>query len=148
LHPKSWVAFVVLMSALAGGIIYGKCRYSHNSKSMTMRKIQILHRACFVYKKELRRLPDPAQWQVQLMLADRSGFTGPGIVYFVDSWGHPIRYRVPGSRSGIEFDLYSMGENGIDEGGGGDDLGNWDGSWRRYDGVWQDIRKSYVADDP
>lgn len=42
----------------------------------------------------------------------------------VDAWGNPMVYRSPGSR-GSKFDLYSTGPNGKDEGGAGDDVGNW-----------------------
>ena len=40
----------------------------------------------------------------------------------VDGWGHPILYRCPGPVHGHGWDLYSVGANGIDERGGGDDI--------------------------
>ena len=42
----------------------------------------------------------------------------------IDPWGKPLVYRSPGSK-GAGFDLYSCGPNGRDEGGTGDDVGNW-----------------------
>lgn len=141
------VANVVLTCALS--LVLVNCLLNTISKSrintsMTMRRIQILHRACFVYWKGRGALPDRVDWQFQLMSADKPGLTGSGITLFVDSWGHSIRYLVPGQRSGLEFDLYSIGVNGIDEGGTGDDLGNWDGSWPPLDGVWRHIRDEYA----
>jgi general secretion pathway protein G len=41
-----------------------------------------------------------------------------------DPWGNPYSYRSPGTRN-ADFDLYSMGPNGIDDGGGNDDIGDW-----------------------
>lgn len=43
----------------------------------------------------------------------------------VDPWGHRYRYRSPGRHLPDAFDLYSVGPNGTDEGGTGDDLANW-----------------------
>jgi general secretion pathway protein G len=39
----------------------------------------------------------------------------------LDPWGHPYVYRCPG-RNGSDFDLYSIGPNGLDDNGGGDDI--------------------------
>ncbi|MBV8657896.1 MAG: type II secretion system protein GspG [Burkholderiales bacterium] len=43
----------------------------------------------------------------------------------LDPWGHPYVYRLtpPLGTSGGEFQVYSKGLNGIDEGGTGDDIG-------------------------
>lgn len=43
-----------------------------------------------------------------------------------DRWGHPINYRYPTSRSGVNYELWSFGADGT-EGGTGDnrDIGNW-----------------------
>lgn len=49
---------------------------------------------------------------------DRAELNGSGQV--IDGWGNPLVYRSPGSK-GATFDLYSMGPNGKDEGGAGDD---------------------------
>ncbi|HZU96628.1 MAG TPA: type II secretion system protein GspG [Planctomycetota bacterium] len=39
-----------------------------------------------------------------------------------DGWGRPIRYRSPGPVHKRGWDLYSVGPNGVDEQGGGDDI--------------------------
>jgi type II secretion system protein G len=41
-----------------------------------------------------------------------------------DPWGEPVRYRVPGVRSGDKFDVYSTGRDEMD--GTNDDIGNWE----------------------
>jgi general secretion pathway protein G len=43
----------------------------------------------------------------------------------MDPWGHAYVYICPGSYSGTEYDLYSIGKNGIDEKGSGDDITAW-----------------------
>jgi hypothetical protein len=40
----------------------------------------------------------------------------------LDAWGNPIRYRHPGTVHGHGWDLYSVGPDGIDDHGGGDDI--------------------------
>jgi len=41
---------------------------------------------------------------------------------FRDGWGRELVYRLPPRQDGNVFDLYSVGPNGIDEGGEGDDI--------------------------
>jgi general secretion pathway protein G len=42
-----------------------------------------------------------------------------------DPWGQEYKYRFPSQKSKKSFDLWSIGPNGIDDNGGGDDVGNW-----------------------
>ncbi|HZU96630.1 MAG TPA: type II secretion system protein GspG [Planctomycetota bacterium] len=48
-------------------------------------------------------------------LCDERGFV-------VDGWSRPFVYRCPGPIHRHGWDLYSVGPNGIDESGGGDDI--------------------------
>ncbi len=43
----------------------------------------------------------------------------------LDRWGQPYIYRMPGQHG--DFDLYSVGKNGIDDQGRLDDISNWAG---------------------
>jgi hypothetical protein len=40
----------------------------------------------------------------------------------VDAWGQPLVYRYPARRQELVFELYSVGPNGVDEQGEGDDI--------------------------
>jgi len=44
----------------------------------------------------------------------------------VDGWNFPFHYAIPPERGGIDYDLYSLGADGV-EGGEGDaaEVGNW-----------------------
>ena len=42
-----------------------------------------------------------------------------------DPWGAAYKYRFPAQKSKKPYDLYSMGPNGVDDSGEGDDVGNW-----------------------
>ena len=41
---------------------------------------------------------------------------------FRDAWGRPLRYVHPPRSNGVVCELYSVGKNGMDENGRGDDL--------------------------
>jgi general secretion pathway protein G len=41
----------------------------------------------------------------------------------VDPWGKPYVYRSPGEHNTNDYDLFSMGPDGVE--GGGDDIANW-----------------------
>jgi hypothetical protein len=43
---------------------------------------------------------------------------------YLDPWGRPYIYRSPNGAGEIRIFLYSLGENGLDERGGGDDISN------------------------
>ena len=47
-----------------------------------------------------------------------------GELRLVDSWGHRLVYRCPHPNPAYVCQLYSIGPNGIDEGGQGDDIEN------------------------
>jgi len=57
--------------------------------------------------------PVPARWQ-QVVEAK----------VLNDPWGQPYRYRNPAQRSGKEYDVFSVGADGVE--GTADDIGNWD----------------------
>ena len=41
-----------------------------------------------------------------------------------DPWGKAYIYKSPGTHNS-DYDLYSCGPNGVDDGGSSDDIGNW-----------------------
>ncbi len=42
----------------------------------------------------------------------------------LDPWGHPYAYSSPGTHNSDDYDLYSMGPDGVE--GGDDDIANWE----------------------
>ena len=58
--------------------------------------------------------------------ADVENWRGPYLKQEpMDPWGHPYRYRYPGSRNPKDYDLFSLGPDGVE--GTADDIGNWSG---------------------
>lgn len=56
---------------------------------------------------------------------DSSKWEGPYLTkpVPVDPWGNAYNYDNSGNRSGADYDVWSMGEDGVD--GTEDDIGNW-----------------------
>ena len=54
--------------------------------------------------------PQPARWRAYLEEP------------MLDPWGNPYQYRFPAQKSGKKYDLYSLGEDGVES---EDDVGNW-----------------------
>ena len=53
----------------------------------------------------------------------RKGWRGPYVkTLTVDPWGHPYLYKRPGAHNPRDFDLYSLGPDGVES---KDDIGNW-----------------------
>ena len=40
----------------------------------------------------------------------------------VDPWKNPYQYKQPGARSGEDYDVFSLGKDGVES---ADDVGNW-----------------------
>lgn len=62
--------------------------------------------------------PQPERWRAYLEDAKA----------LLDPWGNPYQYRYPATKSKKKYDLWSNGENGVEDTGGGedaDDIGNW-----------------------
>lgn len=45
--------------------------------------------------------------------------------FYRDEWGQELLYNYPSKYGDQKFDLYSIGPNGIDEHGTGDDIASW-----------------------
>jgi len=97
---------------------------------------------------DLGRLPIAAEWPEILLAAPIAGvgWRGPYISGMKkDGWNNPYRFRSDVAGPGT-FGIYSVGVNGIDEGGEGDEVSSWQGyhprfypetrRWGRLAGCW------------
>jgi general secretion pathway protein G len=94
-----------------------------SSASRTEMRIRILSSAIESYRAHFGKLPSPEQFWIGVRPFD----IGPtnDVAAPTDDWGRPLIYRMPGQHG--DFDLYSLGADGIDQGGGRDDISNWAG---------------------
>lgn len=105
------------VSAAAVGVCHlsspidGKERTFARSRSAAT--ISVIGDALVAFEKESGQLPNAAEWPDALVVKSNS---------VLDGWGRPLAYRTDSRTPGFSFQLYSIGENGIDEQGGGDDI--------------------------
>jgi hypothetical protein len=63
------------------------------------------------------------RWIVKYHWGDKLHWLAdPQVGTFRDGWGRELVYRFPPRRRDVLFEFYSVGPNGIDDGGGGDDV--------------------------
>lgn len=123
---------IVILSSLAAMILPRLSGRSEESKR-AIAKADIegnLGHALDLYELDTGAYPSTDQGLQALSAPPASGasasrWRGPYVKkkQFQDPWGHPYRYRSPGTFS-PDYDLYSVGPDGAE--GGGDDIGNWE----------------------
>jgi len=93
-------------------------------------EISLLNTALEAYRLDLGQYPGTAQGLAPLSTGpagspEKDRWNGPYLKGPVplDPWGRPYRYLSPGKHHPQGFDLWSVGQDGID--GTEDDLGNW-----------------------
>jgi hypothetical protein len=85
-------------------------------------------RGIYKYEKKMRHFPPSGNENLVKAFKEAQCYEfRPGELngkgQLVDKWGHPYVYIYPGKFYKSEFDLYSVGPNGVDEGGkSGDDV--------------------------
>lgn len=94
-------------------------------------KLAKVAQLCRDYRDERGRFPSGKLWcrEIVLWTAGEEDFLTDGDIRpfldnFYDEWNHPLRYRYPGKYDPQGFDLYSVGPDGKDDDGEGDDIRN------------------------
>jgi hypothetical protein len=87
----------------------------------TLSQIQLLRRAIATHQQAVGEAPKNAtQLGVVAQLYSLPVPVEHGVP--VDAWGHGFVYRPADASSGPSYQLYSIGKNGIDDAGQGDDI--------------------------
>lgn len=93
-----------------------------DAKGRTIARLEVLSSALAEFKKRNLRYPLESEGVI-VLAGDGSGIleaNPPARAYVLDGWDRPFVYRV--TTEGLPV-LYSIGLNGIDERGEGDDMG-------------------------
>jgi len=100
----------------------GDVAYGWSSRaSKTQYEIIFLNHAIESFREESGRLPTQQEFQSDAISSNVRARDGQGSP--LDSWKRPIRYRSPGLHG--DYDVYSVGEDGIDDDGKRDDISGW-----------------------
>ena len=122
---------------LSIGILLSFCRVvlaDSYTFQMAQNTIETLESAITIFYLDTGRIPTESEGLAALVEApsDLEGWDGPYMPRVpVDPWGNPYQYRA----TGIAVDsigIHSLGRNGIDESGYGDDISSWAGYDSRY----------------
>lgn len=146
LYARMIVA-IAMMCAIAATLYVIQTGGPVGPERWTMRRLRVLHTYSCNYQEQIGRFPNPATWADELLDGWGGPLASPRVAErFFDGWERPFRYVCPGRHNPNGFDLYSVGPNGIDEGGAGDDIGNWKGSNPKYDRLWDQLaERGYCA---
>jgi len=97
---------------------------------LTRKEVQRIVNVFGYYKRDFGELPPdkPGHWEQiiterRYSSVDRARLDKQGRL--CDPWGRPYRYHRPARHIQAPMELYSVGPNGRDEGGQGDDIANW-----------------------
>jgi Type II secretion system (T2SS), protein G len=95
-----------------------------STASKTYHKVKIAALAVEEYRQDSGKLPDARNcWET---LRKNSTWISPEQSDpFLDYWKRELVYRAPGLHG--EFDIYSVGEDGMDDQGEKDDISGWNG---------------------
>ena len=105
-----------------------------SAASRTQSDLRELAAAFEVYKSEAGHYPDPKRYWLELKGKDLWYQRDPSAPK-KDRWERPVIYRLPRKQS--DFDLYSVGPDGVDNGGAHDDVSltgvndgfHWKATW-------------------
>jgi hypothetical protein len=95
-----------------------------SKSSRTEYELFAVKNAVLNYYMEHREYPDPTSLFEDLV-GSRVWLPRKEEKRIVDSWGHELMVRIPGTHEAI--DIHSVGPNGIDQSGAGDDISSWSG---------------------
>lgn len=93
-------------------------------------EIEFLETSIYNFKNDVGRFPTQDEGLKSLIMLEKNihNWKGPYINKLnlpLDSWGHEYIYLFPSKYGSKEYDLYSYGEDGVDQYGLGDDITNW-----------------------
>jgi general secretion pathway protein G len=95
------------------------------NKNAAKAQVQLLESAIDTYKVISNQYPGSLE-DLVVRPADVKAWAGPYIKEnkeLLDPWDNPYKYNNKGAKSGVGYDVWSIGPDGQD--GSADDIGNW-----------------------
>ena len=134
---------VIAILGILAGLIAAGAQTARRKGAVTKAKATIssMETAISMYQGDLSQYPPTGNQALIKALQDDSGdakWDGPYMEFkkdelkdgqLIDPWGHPYLYTSVNGGSPEHrpksYDLFSSGPNGVSDGEGGDDIGNW-----------------------
>jgi general secretion pathway protein G len=127
------MVIVIAMLALLAGVMVTELTgiFDTAQEDVEKQKVQTsLPEALLRYKIHIGSYPATEEGLQALVTPAQTGadrWRGPYLKKeaLLDAWNKPYQYVRPGTHNPSSFDLWSYGPNGVNDNGGGDDIGNW-----------------------
>jgi len=120
-------ALLLAASAVAMSCSHGSDTAEDTKQGWARAYIRVIVEALTRFHADTGRWPTTQEGLEVLVIDEKNivGWNGPYINRAkvpIDRWGRPFLYRSPAAAKARPYELYSMGPNGLDDGGGGDDI--------------------------
>lgn len=125
-----WMRLGLALMAVAfcGFLLYAAYRIAENRT--VRRDIEEISRAIHRYRNKMGHYPTGSTADLVRALEESGYQVKPELKNargeLIDRWGRPILYQCPGRHNQGLFDLLSLGRDGVDQDGKGDDINNWE----------------------
>ncbi|MCL4150030.1 UNVERIFIED_CONTAM: hypothetical protein GTU68_007882 [Idotea baltica] len=123
------VIVLTIIGILAGSGIYLVIGFIDDAKLERVRSdIKTLELALQAYERNNYFKPPTQEQGLQALVSKPTGDPQPQTwrpyleKMMLDPWGQEYQFRVPSQKSNKKFDLYSLGEDGVED---DTDIGNW-----------------------
>ena len=125
MNNRALLMVLLVISVVLVGVVVGICILlpRRDASFSTRNKLYHLHVAMILYRKEKGAWPDMMEWKEQIdpYVYRKSGARSKSDCY-IDRWGNEIQYLAVEVKGETKRRLYSLGCNGLDEKGTGDDI--------------------------
>jgi Type II secretion system (T2SS), protein G len=115
---RIFIAFLLVCSFAA---LTSCSRSNRHTEATAQYQLTQVDTLILEWEKKQSRLPPTGQEGLRVIGDLIPNHSAIGLL-LQDPWGHPLVYRIPSDHNGCRFDLYSVGPNGIDDHGQGDDI--------------------------
>jgi len=114
------LVIIGLLASIVGPRLFGNVAKSEMTTARA--QMDVLGKALDQFRLDVGRYPTMQEGLGALTTSPSgaSRWSGPYLKKDVplDPWGKPYQYRIPSSRPGNDFDLFSLGKDGVEGGSG------------------------------
>lgn len=131
---------VIAIITILAGMVVGGAQQARKRGAITKTSAQLatIETALSMYETDIGSYPETGNKNLVTALTQDPGdldWNGPYMKIrekelneggeYLDAWGNPFVYSVPGTHNKYSYDLYSPGPDGKGDGTGRDDITNW-----------------------
>ena len=131
---------VIAIITILAGMVVGGAQQARKRGAITKARAQLatIETALSMYETDIGTYPEAGNKNLVIAFNEDPGdidWNGPYMKIrekeldengeYLDAWGNPFVYIMPGVHNQYSYDLYSLGPNGEGDGSEKDDITNW-----------------------